>query len=64
MRISQYQVEEQQFFQRHPQLPLSVPPDKDTDDYEEFDDDAEILQALWQQGIDASEDEMMAAEDY
>jgi hypothetical protein len=53
-----------QAFQRHPQLPASLPPDKDTDDYEEFEDDAEMMQALWHQGEEAFEDELMASEDY
>ena len=53
-----------QAFQRHPQMPVPVPPDKDTDDYEEFEDDAEMMQALWHQGEQAFEDELMASEDY
>jgi len=57
-------VEDQQAFQRHPALPVAVPPDKDTDDYEEFDNDAEMMQSLWHRGEEAFEDELMASEDW
>ncbi len=48
-------------FQRH--LPLVPAEERDTDDYEDF-DDSEIMTALWHQGEEASEDELMRAEDY
>jgi hypothetical protein len=60
---AQEEFEDQKVFQRHPLLPMSVPADKDTDDYEDF-EDGEMLNALWQQGEEACEDELMRAEDY
>lgn len=53
---------EGQAFPRH--LPAPVPADeRDTDDYENF-DDSEIMQSLWHQGEEAYEDELMRVEDY
>ena len=57
------EVEGQQAFQRHPQLPTSLPPEKDNDDYENF-EDGEMLSSLWEQGEENYEDELMGAEDY
>lgn len=58
------EFEDLKAFQRNPSLPKPLPPEKDTDDYEEFDDDAEMMQALWEKGVDAFEEELMAGEDY
>ena len=48
---------------RQPSLPASVPPEKDTDDYENFDDDTEMMESLWHQGEEEFEDEVMRAEE-
>ncbi len=60
----QDEFEDLKAFPRHPAMPASVPPDKDTDDYEDFEDDAEMIQSLWRQGEQTSEEELMSAEDY
>jgi hypothetical protein len=44
-------------------LPKPVAPEKDTDDYEDFDDDTEMMESLWHQGEEAFEDEVMKAEE-
>ncbi len=60
MRKANFEFEHQKAFH---QLPLSVPPEKDTDDYEDFDDDEEMMQTLWHKGEEACEDEVMKAEE-
>ena len=59
-----HEVEDQKAFQRHPNMPVPLPPEKDTDDYEEFDSDADKMSVLWEKGADDLMDEMLAAEDY
>lgn len=64
MRKTELVLEHQKAFHQ-PALPVTLPPEKDTDDYEDFDDDTEMLQSLWQQGEESFEDEMMKEkEDY
>ncbi len=57
-------VEGQKAFPRHLPKPMSVPSDLDTDDYEDFEDEGEMLNSLWHRGEEAFEDELMGAEDY
>ena len=59
----QAEVEDLKSMQRHPSLPVPMPPEKDSDDYEDF-DDGEMLSTLWQDGAEKFEDELMAMEDY
>lgn len=56
--------EGQRAFQRHLPLPRSVPTDLDTDDYENFEDESEMINSLVHQGEEAFEDELMRSEDY
>lgn len=46
-----------------PALPMPVAPEKDTDDYEDFENDAEMMESLWHRGEEASEEELMRAEE-
>ncbi|MEM4254456.1 MAG: hypothetical protein QXR48_03690 [Candidatus Woesearchaeota archaeon] len=64
MRKTILEFEHQKAFHQ-PTLPVSLPPEKDTDDYEDFDDDEEMMQTLWHKGEESFEDEMMKeGEDY
>lgn len=58
------ELEDLKAFQRHPHAQMILPPEKDTDDYEEFEDDADMMQMLWEKGADSFGDELMAGEDY
>jgi hypothetical protein len=59
----QDESEDLKAFPRHMRIPAPVP-EKDTDDYEDFEDDAEMIPELWHKGELAFEDEQMSAEDY
>ncbi len=61
MRKIGFEIEHQKAVK--PALPVSVPPEKDTDDYEDFDDDTEMMQTLWHKGEMDFEDEVMRAEE-
>ncbi len=62
-RTIEKEFEDQKAFQRHPQLPAPIDADKDTDDYEDF-EDGEMLTSLWHRGEEDFEDELMSREDY
>ncbi|MEM4242935.1 MAG: hypothetical protein QXM31_03480 [Candidatus Woesearchaeota archaeon] len=64
MRRPEFEVGHQRAFHQ-PALPASLPPEKDSDDYEDFDDDTEMMQTLWHKGEESSEDDLMKeGEDY
>ncbi len=64
MRKTELVAEHQRLFHQ-PALPVSLPLEKDTDDYEDFDDEEEMMQTLWHRGEESSEDELMKeGEDY
>jgi len=46
-----------------PAMPIPVAPEKDTDDYEDFENNAEMMESLWHRGEEASEEELMRAEE-
>jgi hypothetical protein len=55
--------EDLQAFQRHPKMPAVPSDERDVDDYEDF-EDGEMLSALWHQGEEQFEDELLSGEDY
>ena len=64
MRRTELVLGHQRLFHQ-PHIPVSLPPEKDTDDYEDFDDEEEMMQTLWHKGEELFEDEMMKeGEDY
>lgn len=57
-------LEHHKAFQK-PLPPIAVDPEKDTDDYEEFDNGSEMMESLWHRGEEESEEELMKlSEDY
>ena len=62
MRKTELAVEHQKAFHQ-PALPAPVAPEKDTDDYEDFENDADMMENLWHRGEEASEEELMRAEE-